>query len=211
MEVVGVTGDLHHYGLDYPVIYGYFRPYAQVGFRKMTLVVRTRSAPLRSAGAVRAAIREIDPELAVWDVRSMEQVIAANHWEPIAYSRLAGGFSLLALLLAALGIYGIVSCSVAQRTRELGLRMALGARPGQLVRLSLRRVVGSTGLGLAIGLALAFALMRGLSGLLFGVVWDDPPVYLAATVVMAAIAVLAGYLPARNAGRIDPVRALRGE
>jgi predicted permease len=211
MDVVGTTGDLHHYGLDYPVSYGYFRPHAQVGFRKMTLVVRTRSEPLRSAGAVRAAIREIDPELAVWDVRSMEQVIAANHWEAIAYSRLSGVFSLLALLLAALGIYGIVSYSVAQRTRELGLRLALGARPGQLIGLLMRRVVVPTGLGLAVGLALALLLMRGLSGLLFGVVWDDPPVYLAAAVVMAAIALPAGYLPARSAGRIDPVRALRGE
>jgi predicted permease len=211
MVVVGVVGDLHHYGLDYPVIHGYYRPLSQVGFRKMTLVVRTRSDPPGLSGEIRGVVQELDPEAAVWDIRSMEQVIADEHWEPIAYSRLAVVFSLVALLLAALGIFGIVSAAMTGRIREFGLRLALGARPSGLISLVTRQVLEKVGLGLAAGLALSLLVMRSLAGLLFGVPWYDPPVYGFAALVLLGVALLAGALPARRAVRIDPVAALKSE
>jgi putative ABC transport system permease protein len=209
MEIVGIAGGVRHYGLDSPVELGYYKPFSQTTFGKMTLVVRTRSDPMEVTESVRAGVWEIDPNASVWDIRTMDRVIYEEHWEPVVYSRTFNTFSALALILAALGVYGVVAFSVVQRTREFGIRMALGARSSDVVKLAVRRIAILTGFGLLSGLIVALALMRLLSSLLFGVTSYDPGIYTLMVVAMGAVAIVAGYIPARRAARANPVSALR--
>jgi putative ABC transport system permease protein len=210
-EIVGVVADVRHYGLDAEPRPELYTPLSQSVFNGMTLVVRTTMDPESFASSLRGAIREIDPDQAIYDLSTMEQAIARWVFLPRLSMTLLSGFAAAALALAALGIYGVIAYSVSQRTTEMGLRMALGAGARDLLGLvvggSLRFVVP----GMAAGLLLAIALARFLSGQLFGVSPFDPLVYLSVAAVVVATALAASFLPARRATRVDPIEALRAE
>jgi putative ABC transport system permease protein len=177
----------------------------------MTLVVRTDGEPTAIAPAVQREIRALDPNQPVSDVRTMNQVMA--DW--VSRSRfntlLLGLFAGLATLLSAVGIFGVMNYSVALRTREIGLRLAIGAQPRQVLLLILRQGLLLTVIGVVLGLAAAFALTRLLSGLLFGVEAVDITTFTTISLLLVMVSLLACYLPARRAMRIDPLRALRYE
>jgi len=177
----------------------------------MTLVVRTDSDLTAIAPAVQREIRALDPNQPVSDMRTMDQVMA----EWISRSRfntlLLGLFAALATLLSAVGIFGVMNYSVALRTRELGLRLAIGAQPRQVLLLVLKQGLLLTILGVAVGLAAAFALTRLLSGLLFGVEAIDVSTFTMISLLLTIVSLLACYLPAGRATRIDPLQALRYE
>jgi ABC-type antimicrobial peptide transport system permease subunit len=177
----------------------------------MTLVLHTALDPLSLADAARGVLREMDPEISMYDIRTMEQRLGQSMWLRRAYSWLFGVFSAVALLLAVGGIYGVVSYTVGQRRREIGIRMALGAERRQIQGLVLRQGMRMAGLGMAIGLAAAWWASRWLESLLFGVSARDVVTYVAVTAGLAAVALLANLLPATRAARVDPTTALRYE
>jgi putative ABC transport system permease protein len=218
--IVGVVADIKNAGLDRAAGTELFIPYLQqstipANTRNFTgnayLVIRSQGDPMSQAGAARAQIRDLDRSLPVSNLLSLEDVMSTARSRPRFLTLLLTLFSSVSLLLAALGIYGVISYLVAQRTNEIGIRMALGARSFDVVRL-----VGATGLRLAIagtliGTAGAFALTRFLSGLLFGVSSADPVTFIAMAAALAAVTMLACYIPARRASKVDPLIALRYE
>jgi putative ABC transport system permease protein len=213
LTVVGVVGDIKITGLDQelrPVIYYPFRQNSSVF---SNLVIRTTTDPNALAATVRREIQTLEPQAAVFNVQAMPQLISAT---PAAFIRrfpatLMGVFAGLALLLAAIGIYGVVSDSVAQQTHHIGVRMALGARGADIFRMVLKEgfVLGASGIG--IGVIAAFGLMRLISALLFGVQTHDFSVFAIVTGTLFLITLLACYLPARRATKVDPLIALRYE
>ncbi|HEY7700109.1 MAG TPA: FtsX-like permease family protein, partial [Vicinamibacteria bacterium] len=210
-EVVGVVGDVHHYGLDAEPRPELYAPLRQGAFNGMTLVARTTLDPERFSTELRRTIREIDADQAIYDMSTMEQAMARWVFLPRLSMSLLTTFAAAALGLAAVGIYGVIAYSVSQRSREMGLRMALGAGKPDLVGLvvsgSLRFVLP----GMALGLLMSAALARLLAGQLFGVSPFDPVVYLGVALVLGTTALAASYLPARRATRVDPIEALRVE
>jgi putative ABC transport system permease protein len=213
LTVVGVVGDIKITGLDQelrPVIYYPFRQNSSVF---SNLVIRTTTDPNALAATVRREIQTLEPQAAVFNVQAMPQLISAT---PAAFIRrfpatLMGVFAGLALLLAAIGIYGVVSDSVAQQTHHIGVRMALGARGADIFRMVLKEgfVLGASGIG--IGVIAAFGLMRLINALLFGVQTHDFSVFAIVTGTLFLITLLACYLPARRATKVDPLIALRYE
>ena len=209
--IVGVVGDIKNAALDRPAGTEVFFPFAQLPRGLSWVVVKTRGEPMGLVGAVRNEVRALDRALPVSSVASMEDVMASARSRPRFLTLLLTMFSSLSLVLAALGIYGVISYSVAQRTNEIGIRMALGAQGGDVVRL-----IGVKGLklaitGTALGAAGALALTGVLSGLLFGVSAMDAGTFAAMAVVLIAVTMAACYLPARRASRVDPLTALRYE
>ncbi len=211
MEVVGVVEGVHHYGLRYGIYEGIYRPYAQYPVTELSLVIRTGGDPLEFVDPVRREIRAMDSTLPPFDIHTMEQVMREGNWLEPLYAWLFNAFSVIGLLLAAMGIYGLVVYSVVQRTREFGIRMALGAAPERVVRQVVRQGAGLAAIGLAGGLLAAFGFMRFLSSLLYEVSPNDPLIYLLTSATMLGVVVLASYLPARKATAIHPVDALRSE
>jgi putative ABC transport system permease protein len=211
MTVVGVVGDMRRTGYDAPVRYETFLPYAQNPSARMTLVVRTAGDPLALVTTARGAVRAIDPDQPVYAVKSMDQLLS----EMVAQRRfsmaLLGTFAALALALGLVGVYGVTSYLVAQRTREVGLRIALGANPRRLVRMVVRQGMAVAGAGLAAGIVAAVAVTRLMAGLLYEVSPTDAATLAAVTALLAAATLLANYLPARRAARVDPLTALRSE
>lgn len=190
----------------------FYFPYAQnpEDFQHyLTLVVRATGDPLALAGAVQQQVWALDPDLPIPDVLTMEQVVGRAVWQPRFSTTILTGFALLALVLAAVGIYGVISYGVSQRRNEIGIRMALGARPADVLRAVLGEAAQLAGAGTAAGLVAALALTRYLESLLYEVSATDPAVLLAAAGVLAAIALAAAWLPARRATQIDPIIALR--
>ena len=169
------------------------------------------SIPLAVAPAVRAAIREIDPQLPVFGLEPLEETLANTLGEQRFMMLLLGLFAALALVLAAVGVHGVLAYLVAQRTREIGVRMALGATAGGVTQLVVRQGMRLVAVGLAAGFALALVLGRSLSGMLFGVTATDLPTLVAVVVVLGSVAAVSIWLPARRAVRIDPLVALRQE
>ena len=211
MTVVGVVGRVKQEGLDTEPRMAMHWAHSQVPTRTMTIAVRTAIAPESAAGDVRAAIRAIDPDLPIYNVQTM----AARVGKSLASRRfsmlLLTLFASLALGLSSIGTYGVIAGLVSQRTRELGIRMALGATPREARGLVVREGLTLVLVGLAIGLTGAFLLSRSLRGLLFGVPPADPLTFAAIAIILGATGVLASYLPARRAARIDLVEALRAD
>jgi putative ABC transport system permease protein len=216
--IAGVVGDVRHNGLDKPPRTELFIPHEQflhfsaaVQARAMTLVVRTSGEPRALAPAVRAELRAVDPEVPAAQVQDMAAVVSASVTDRRVNVTLIGAFGGLALLLAAVGVYGVMAYGVAQRTREMGVRMAMGAARGDVLRLVIREGLALTAAGAAIGVAVAFVVVGRLSGLLFAVSPRDLSVFTLAPLTLVASGLLASYIPARRATRVDPVVALRGE
>jgi predicted permease len=211
--VVGVAADVHYASLSTapsPVVYV---PFAQgsEGTTTMFLVVRAAEDPLALAGAVRDRIRQVDPDVPASSIRTMEDRVSASLAQPRLRAIVLGTFAGLALLLAGVGTYGVVSYSARQRTREIGIRMAIGASSRAILGLLLGRGFVLVGLGLAAGVVGALALTRALRTLLFGVSTSDPVVFLGVTAMLGTIAMVAAWVPARRATRLEPVVALREE
>jgi putative ABC transport system permease protein len=218
VTVVGIVDDVRHGSLADPRISQMYLAHAQFRFwnggsvvRAMTLVVRAVGDPAALGAAVRGAVRAVDPRLPLDAVRTMNQVVAASVSRPRFLFVLSAAFAAIALLLGALGLYGVLAYGVARRTREIGLRLALGARPGEVARLFLRDGGRLVALGVAFGLLSTALLARLLRGLLFGVAPLDAVTLAGAPIALAAVAALATWIPARRAARLDPMDALRHE
>jgi predicted permease len=207
--VVGVVGDVRYGTLDDPERADVYLPYAQSPYARAMLVVRTAGPPLAAVGAVRAALAEVAPGTPAFEVRTMEdRVVGVTAFQRFG-ATLLGLFATVALVLAALGVYGVVSFGVAQRRRELGVRAALGATDGDLVRLVVRNGLSIAGAGTALGLVGALVATRVLRSLLFGVAPSDPLTFAGIVAVLGAAVLLASWLPARRAARVMPTEALR--
>jgi predicted permease len=211
VTVVGVVSDARRQALDAPPKPNVYLPYTQFTLPYMSVVVRTDGSPSAVAAAVRAAVREVDPELPVETVRTIEQIIELSTGQSRFRTFILVAFAWLALLLAAVGIYGLVSFSVSQRTMEMGVRLALGASPGQVGALVLRQGLTLAVAGVAIGLVVAALGGRVLASLLYETSATDPAVYGGLALLLLTITVLACYVPARRAMRVDPMRALRAD
>ncbi|MEK6303158.1 MAG: ABC transporter permease [Acidobacteriota bacterium] len=218
-QIVGVVAHVRHYGIDQVKQYGlaqegreqvYF-PYLQRPNDRMYLAVRTGMEPLSLAGAVRGEVLALDKDQPVYDVKSMDQLVSSSLAERQLNMVLLGGFSLIALLLAAVGIYGVMSYSVAQRTHEMGIRMALGAKQSNVLSLVVRQGMTLALAGVAAGLVGAFALTRLMTSLLYGVSTTDPLTFGAIAVILTGVALVACLVPARRATKVDPMIALRYE
>jgi putative ABC transport system permease protein len=209
--VVGIVQDVKQAGLDAPPTMQIYLPHAQYRTGYLTLVVRTKSDPLALAAEVRRQVTEVDPEQAVSNIATLDQVlfdsIASRRFSATLLGTLAG----LGLLLASVGVYGVISYGVSQRTREIGIRMALGAARGDVLSLVVGEGMKLLLLGVGAGAISSLLLTPVLSGLLFGVSPRDPVAFAASAVFLAAVALLACYVPARRASRIDPMVALRYE
>jgi predicted permease len=210
-EIVGVVGDVKHVSLDAPVEPEMYSPFEQNPVWGMNFVVRTAGDPAALASAVRESIQEADKDLPVVDVQPMTVYLRDSMAQPRFRTLLLGLFGVVALVLAAVGIYGVISYSVAQRTQEIGLRMALGADPAQVLGLVVGQGMKLVLVGLAAGVAGAFGLTRLFSSLLFGITAGDPLTYFGAVFVLIVVSLLACYIPARRAMSVDPLVALRYE
>jgi predicted permease len=211
MTVVGVVGDMRRTGFDRPVRYETYLPYAQFTARTMTLVVRTVGDAAAMAGPVRQAVRTIDPDQPVFDVRTMDETLSGMMAQRRFSMALIAMFATLALLLALVGVYGVTAYLVAQRTREIGVRLALGAEPGSVVGMVVRQGMGVAAVALALGVVAALALTRLMAGLLYGVSSTDLLTFAAVVALLATVTAVANWLPARRAARVDLSLALRGE
>ena len=210
-EIVGRVGDIRRAALsDTPRADLYF-PFERQNGNGITLFVRTGADPLAAVPAIRAAVRQVEPGALLVEVRTMADIAAASAAVSRLAMRLLGGFALVALALAAVGIYGVLSYSVGRRTRELGTRLALGASRMDVVGLVLRQAAAIAGLGLAVGLGAGLLAARTLSSILYAVTPWDPLALGAAAVVLTVTALAAGYQPARRAARVDPATALTAD
>jgi predicted permease len=207
--VVGVVGDVMQTGIGDDLFPGVYIPVAQSPASSMALVVRAPGGPGAVLGAIREQLWQIDDDLPIFGVTTMRDRMANDDWEEKLFTRIFSTFAVIALVLAAVGLYGLVSYSVAQRTREIGVRIALGADRRDVVRMVVRQGMALTAIGLLLGLLGSWGVTRVIAGLLFGVSPTDPATFGGILFVLAAVAALASYLPARRAMRVDPVTALR--
>ena len=211
ITIVGVVGDTKMYGLENPARLEVYRPLRQSVTGSMTLVVKSASDPAALTSEIRGVVASIDRDQPVFGVATMRQLVLDSVSTRRITFIVLGFFSALALVLAAIGIYGVISYSVAQRTQEIGIRMALGAQPGHVLRMVIAQGGKIAGAGILIGIAASFGLTRLMSKLLFSVHPADPVTFAAVTITLALIALLACYIPARRTLRVDPVSALRSE
>jgi ABC-type antimicrobial peptide transport system permease subunit len=210
-EIVGVVGNIRRASLaDDPRADLYF-PFERESIPSITLFIRTSGDPIAALPAVRAAVRRLEPNAVIYETRTLENIAEQSAASTRLATRLLGGFAVIALVLAAIGVYGVMSYRVRRRTRELGTRLALGASPGDVTRLVLRQAGVIALIGLAAGTAAALALAGTLSSLLFGVRPWDPATLASAAALLAVVTLAASYLPARRAARVDPVAAMAAE
>jgi putative ABC transport system permease protein len=209
MTIVGVAADIKHKSLtSAPDLQGYM-PYLQGVWHSMAIVVRTLGEPTRATGTVLAALRQGDPLLPAYRVLSMDANIERSYWQQALWGKMLGAFAAIALVLAAVGVYGVISYSVSQRTQEIGVRVALGAQRRDVLRLIVGNGAWLGAIGIAIGFAGALAVTRFLRTMLFGVSPFDSVSFVGVSLLLAGIVLVASYLPARRATRVDPVEALR--
>jgi putative ABC transport system permease protein len=209
--VVGVVGDVLHKGLDAPHTIQVYLPNTQFTDSMVILAVRTSNDPVSLAAAVRSEITSLDPQVPISEVATMEEVVSLSVANQRFGALLFLLFGAIALVLTAVGIYGVISYGVAQRRHEIGIRLALGATRREVLRLLIREAMKPALLGAALGLSAALGLTRLLSRLLYDVKPTDPLVFVAVLVLLISVALLASYVPARRATRVDPMVALRYE
>jgi len=210
-EIVGIVGDVKHSGLDKQATPAVFFSYLQAPEMRMSLLVRTVGDPASMIRAVKDQVYAVDKDQPMYKIRSMDEVVEDSQSSPRFTVILLCIFAAVALTLAAVGIYGVISYAVAQRRREIGIRIALGADQADVLRLVVGQGASIAGAGVVLGLGAAFALTRWMSSLLFGVSATDPGVFAGISLLLAAVALLASYLPARRAMRVDPMQSLRCE
>ena len=210
-EIVGVVANVRSVELrEAPTAELYFSAQQDL-WPAMSLVVRSSVEPASLGASVRQAVNEVDRSVPVADVKTMDHVVSESITQPRFNLFLLGLFSAVAMILSAAGIYGVTAYTVTQRTRELGIRIALGAQVGDVLKMILGQGMAVIGVGLVVGLAAAFGLMRLLRSLLFGVGENDPLTFAAITSVLVLVTLVACYIPARRATKVDPLVALRAE
>ncbi|HZH40929.1 MAG TPA: FtsX-like permease family protein, partial [Gemmatimonadales bacterium] len=209
--IVGVMGDTHAEALDVAAKPEVSYPYQQGAEPLITLVVRTNGDPHGMLPSIKHELAAIDPQFAFYAPRTMEELLSASLEQRRFALELLVGFATAAMLLAGLGLYGVIAYSVAQRTQEIGVRMALGAERGSVLGLVIKDGLGLTAAGLGVGLVAAAMLSQVLRSQLYGVGTLDPVAYLGVVVVFALVALAASYIPARRAAGVDPIIALRTE
>jgi predicted permease len=210
-EIVGVAADVQHYQVGQTSMPQVYLPFGQRPDRDVNFVIKASVPPLSLVQSVRNEIQTVDPDMPVEGVRTMGQIIAADISAPRFRTMLLTGFGLTALLLAVVGLYGVISYTVAQRSWEMAMRIALGAQQSRVLRLVFRDGVGLVAIGVVIGIGGALVLARALESMLFGVSANDPLVYIAVPSLLFAVAVLAILVPALRATRVDPLRVLSAE
>jgi putative ABC transport system permease protein len=210
ITIVGVAEDIRHKQLssDQPDFQGYM-PFQQGGWNSAAIVVRTAGDPTQATGTVLSALKQGDPLLPAYRILSMDASIERSYWQQALYGKMFGVFAAIAVVLAAVGVYGVISYAVSQRTQEIGVRVALGAQKSDVLKLIVSQGAMLGGIGIAIGLVGALLVTKSLRSLLFGVSPFDPASFVGVSVLLAAIALLASYVPARRAAKVDPVEALR--
>ena len=210
-QVVGVVRHVKHYGVNAESRAEMYLPQAQDPVRLVNLVVRTVAEPTSLASAIRNEVQALDEEQPVYNIRTMEQVIAEQAGPQQFNMLLFAIFAAVALLLASVGIYGVMAYSVTQRTHEIGIRLALGARTSDVLKMVVRQGMTLALMGVTIGLGAAFAMTRVLSSLLYGVSATDPMTFIGVAMLLTIVALLSCYIPARRATKVDPMVALRYE
>jgi putative ABC transport system permease protein len=209
-EIVGVVSDVKNVGVGSEARPQVYTPFAQRPWTSMNLVVRAAAGdPMRLAGTVRRAIQEVDRDQAITNVQTMDEALSGAIAQARVIAALLGAFAAIAVLMAAAGLYGVIAYTVTQRTREIAVRLALGAQPGMVFWLVVRQGLGLTGIGIALGAIGAVAAVRAMQTLLFGVSGLDPITYVGVSALLVIVAAAACYLPARRAARISPIVALR--
>jgi predicted permease len=211
IEVVGVVGHTLHEGLDAPARVQVYFPFSQIVTGSLDFAVRTPGDPLSLLTGLKAAVHQVDADLPLSRVRSMTELVELSTGPRRFSMLLLGIFSLLAVGLASLGLYGVMSYTVTQRAKELGVRLALGARTPDVLRLVLRQGMKLALIGIGVGLIAAIALTRLLKSMLFDVTATDPLTFIAISVLLVVVTLTATWFPARRATRVDPIIALRAE
>jgi putative ABC transport system permease protein len=213
ITIVGIVGDVRHNGLEVAIKEKFYRPHAQFLFpvRNMHLVVKSQDGPMALAAAIRAEVRAIDPALPVANVRTMEEVVATAMSQPRLAQWVLVLFGVMALLLAAIGLYGVLSYLVSERRHEIGIRLAIGAQPRGVRAIVLRQGLVLAVTGVAVGTAASLALATLVEGLLHGVAPQDPLTFVSVPLVLIAVALLASWIPAWRATRVSPLLALKSE
>jgi putative ABC transport system permease protein len=210
-EIVGVVGDIKHRGPGEETLPEVYLPHAQLPFGPVTVVVRTGHEPLGIVKAIRAEVNALDPELPLADVQTLDEYLTNSVAQPQFNARLLAIFGAIAMILTAIGLYGVMAYSVAERTRELGIRRALGAQVGDLLGLVIRQGMKLVLAGVVVGMAGALALTHLISGLLFGVTATDPLTFVGSSLLVTIVTLLACWIPAWRATKVDPIIALRCE
>jgi putative ABC transport system permease protein len=210
-EIIGVVANVMNEDLDGPQEPGVYLPFAQSPSSRMNLVIRAPGAHTRIAPAVRESLAALDPRLPLSEIKAMEQVVYERRSVKDVMMWTLGAFAVMALVMAAVGTYAVMAYAVAQRTHEIGVRIALGALPTDILKLVLRRGLSLVLIGVGVGLAGAYALTRALAGLLYKVTATDPLTFIGVSLLLALVALVACYVPARRAMKVDPMVALRCE
>jgi len=208
--IVGVVGDTRPADITAPPNPEVYLPLAQEAARNVSFMLRATGGDA-TAASIRSLMREIDPALAVYELRTMDQALAIEQSSDVMLTGLFVSFAVIALVLAATGLYGVIAYLVSQRTREIGIRIALGAVPGVVGRMVLGEAAVLFGVGMLLGLGVALLLARGMRSFLYGIGPVDPPTYIAAAGVLAGVMFVAAFVPARRAMRVNPLSALRSD